>query len=75
VQALVRELGIEPEFKTYNAWAPMVDEGQIRAAAETGIAVNLYTVNRQEDMRRFIAAGVAGLFTDFPQRLRAVLRQ
>ncbi len=75
VQALVSDLGIEPEFRTYNAWAPTVDDEQIRAAAETGIAVNLYTVNRKEDMRRFIAAGVAGLFTDFPQRLRAVLRQ
>jgi len=53
----------------------MVDEEQIWAAAETGIAVNLYTVNREEDMRRFIAAGVAGLITDFPQRLKAVLRQ
>ena len=81
VQALVRDLSIDcrgtkdPEFRTYNAWAPMVDEEQIRAAAETGIAVNLYTVNRKEDMDRFIAAGVAGLFTDFPQRLEAVLRQ
>jgi glycerophosphoryl diester phosphodiesterase len=81
VQALVRVLGIdcrgtrELEFRTYNAWARMVDEEQIWAAAETGIAVNLYTVNREEDMRRFIAAGVAGLITDFPQRLRAVLRQ
>lgn len=75
VQALVMELGIESEFKTYNAWASMVDEEQIRAAADSGIAVNLYTVNLKEDMRRFIAAGVAGLFTDFPQRLEAVLRQ
>ena len=81
VQALVRDLGIdcrgtkESEFRTYNAWAPLVDEEQIRAAAETGIAVNLYTVNRKEDMDRVIAAGVAGLFTDFPQRFKAVLRQ
>jgi glycerophosphoryl diester phosphodiesterase len=75
VQALVGDLSIgpHPSFETYNAWAAMVDEKQMQDAIEKGLAVNLYTVNEESEMRRFIAAGVSGLFTDFPQRLRALL--
>ncbi len=77
VQGLVGDLSIgpQPEFQTYNANAMMVDEEQIRRTVERGIAVNLYTVNEEDDMRRFIQAGVVGLFTDFPQRLSELLRQ
>ena len=75
VQALVGDLSIgeRPEFDTYNASAMMVDEEQIQAAVAKGLAVNLYTVNEMDAMRRFIAAGVTGLFTDFPQRLKSLL--
>jgi len=74
VQALVGNLAIgPPEFETYNAWAALVTEEQVRATVAKGITVNLYTVNEEEEMRRFIAAGAAGLFTDFPQRLKALL--
>lgn len=75
VQALVGDLrvGAEPGFRTYNASAAMVDEEQVRRAVKKGIAVNLYTVNDEGDMRRFARAGAAGLFTDFPQRLQALL--
>ncbi len=77
VQALVGDLAIgpEPEFDTYNAWAQMVDEAQIATALAQGVRVNLYTVNQETEMRRFIAAGVSGLFTDFPQRLKKVLAE
>jgi glycerophosphoryl diester phosphodiesterase len=77
VQALVVNLqGVEHdfEFETYNVRTDMVSEEQVRALSERGIAVNLFTVNGERDMRRFIAAGAAGLFTDFPQRLKAVLQ-
>jgi len=75
VQALVHhlEMGPEPEFNTYNAWAEAVDESQIRTAIDHGVAVNLYTVNEESEMRRFMAAGVRGIFTDFPQRLKTLL--
>lgn len=77
VQALVGGLGAEladPQFDTYNASAALVDEDQVRVLIGKGVAVNLYTVNSESDMRRYVAAGVAGLITDFPQRLRAVLQ-
>jgi glycerophosphoryl diester phosphodiesterase len=74
VQALIGYSEIGPldwgdlEFKTYNARSTLIDEAQIRAVIEKGIAVNLFTVNEVHDMQRFAAAGVAGLITDFPQR-------
>lgn len=77
VQAVVVNLrGVEddPEFETYNVWTDTVSQEEVRVLCERGIAVNLFTVNEEGDMRRFIAAGAAGLFTDFPQRLKAVLQ-
>lgn len=75
VQALVGDLqiGERPEFHTYNASALMVDEEQIQGAIDKGVTVNLYTVNKEDEMRRFMAAGVSGLFTDFPQRLKRLI--
>ena len=65
-------IGERPEFDTYNASAMLVDEKQIQEALAKGVTVNLYTVNEKAEMCRFIATGVTGLFTDFPQRLKAL---
>jgi glycerophosphoryl diester phosphodiesterase len=75
VQALVGPLPQDPtpEFQVYNAWEQAVDEAAVRAAVQDGLSVNLYTVNEVDAMRRFIDAGVSGLFTDYPQRLVALL--
>lgn len=62
-------------FRTYNASATRLELAQIRMLREKGLSINVYTVNGEQEMRRFIAAGVTGLFTDFPQRLAAVLRE
>ena len=56
-------------FGTYNARSTLITEERVREVTAQGIAVNLFTVNEVDDMLRFIAAGAAGLFTDFPQRL------
>ena len=61
-------------FNTYNARSTLVTEEKIREVVSQGIHVNLFTVNEEKDMRRFIAAGVTGLFTDFPQRLASLER-
>jgi glycerophosphoryl diester phosphodiesterase len=47
--------------------------GRIAAFAEAGFAVNVYTVNREEDMLWLAREGAAGIITDFPARARAVL--
>lgn len=59
-------------FSTYNARSTLITEEKIREVVAKGITVNLFTVNEVDDMRRFIAAGATGLFTDFPQRLLAL---
>jgi glycerophosphoryl diester phosphodiesterase len=75
VQALVGDLPVSPEnarFETYNAWAAMVKEDQVKAFSERGVKVNIFTVNEIAEMQRFIDAGVSGIFTDFPQRLKTL---
>jgi len=79
VQALIGSSKIKPldwgelEFKTYNARHTLLDHRIIGKLAEKGVAVNLWSVNEEKDMQRFIDAGAAGIFTDFPQRLARIL--
>jgi len=61
------------EFTAYNVRHTMISDNEIMALRRRGIAINLWTVNDPDDMERFIAAGVAGLITDFPQRLKKLL--
>ncbi|HED04668.1 MAG TPA: glycerophosphodiester phosphodiesterase [Candidatus Fraserbacteria bacterium] len=81
IQALIGYSEQEPldwgklEFKSYNARSTLIDERQIRAVSQQGIAVNLFVVNEESQMRRFSAAGAAGLITDYPQRLAALLHE
>ena len=40
---------------------------------KSGRSVNVWTCNNKDDMRQLIAAGVTGLISDFPNRVRDVL--
>ena len=42
---------------------------RIAAAGKRGLKVLIYTVNDQQTARRLVGWGVAGLFTDFPDRI------
>ena len=46
---------------------------EIAKVRECGRAVNVWTCNNKDDMRQLIAAGVTGLISDFPNRVRDVL--
>lgn len=59
-------------YRTYNANGDCIDRAQITRAHDKRCAVNLYTVNETEAMRRYIDWGVAGLITDFPQLLKPI---
>lgn len=50
-----------------------VDEELMAAAGAAGLAVNAWTVNDPDDMRRLAALGVAGIVTDTPDVAREVL--
>ena len=58
-----------------NPWLGLVDAALVRTAHAEGLAVYAYTVDRSEDMRRLLDLGVDGLFTNHPDRMRALLRE
>ncbi len=45
----------------------------VREAHEAGLRVHVFTVNAEEDMRRLVADGVDGCFSDHPSLLRRVV--
>ncbi len=54
------------------AWHPdkaILTAHDLAAVLETGVLVNAYTVNDEEEMRFWAEQGVSGLITDFPQRV------
>ena len=51
-----------------------VSKELIGKAHAEGLKVYVYTVNEEEEMRRWISLGVDGVFTNYPDRLTAVLR-
>ncbi len=46
---------------------------EITDVRKSGRYVNMWTCNNKDDMRKLIAAGVTGLISDFPNRVRDVL--
>lgn len=50
-----------------------IDATAIRSARKAGLGVNVWTENDPERMNALIDAGVTGIFTDYPNRLRDVL--
>jgi glycerophosphoryl diester phosphodiesterase len=56
-------------FDTYNVRSTLISAEKVRERVASGLAINLFTVNEENRMRQFAAAGAAGLITDFPQRL------
>lgn len=65
----------DERFAVYNPRYTLIEDGKIRALARKNIGVNLWTVNEEKDMKRFIAAGAQGIITDFPQRLKRLLSE
>jgi glycerophosphoryl diester phosphodiesterase len=53
------------------AWSPQ----ELRELGQAGIRFNVWTVNDEAEMKELIAAGVQGIFTDFPQALVALLKR
>ena len=47
--------------------------GLLGEAREAGLPCLVFTVDDEEEMRRFLELGVAGLFTNRPERLRALV--
>ena len=54
-------------------WRGLAGHGTIQEAHAAGWAVYVYTVDDPGEMRRLLRAGVDGIFTNYPSRLRALL--
>lgn len=57
-------------------WCPYFQDlctNTLAIAHDLGLAVNVWTVNSAQDMRRMIEMGVDGIITDDPARLQALL--
>jgi len=58
------------EFEIYNANIDLIDSLQIEEARRRGCRINLYTVNRVEEMKHYLAQeGIDKIITDYPQLL------
>ena len=57
----------------FNSVSGTLDPCGIVNARAFGRGVNVWTCNNKVEMRRLIAAGVTGLISDFPNRVREVL--
>ena len=58
-------------FSVYNVNASLINEEIISLLKEKGKRINLWTVNDMDQANRFIAAGVDGIITDFPQNFQS----
>ena len=61
-----------------SVWSPYYRDlrpADLEEAHRLGLRVVVWTVNDPSDMRRLIEAGVNGIITDYPDRLREVLRE
>jgi glycerophosphoryl diester phosphodiesterase len=56
-----------------NPWSGLVQPGLIEAAHAEGLAVYVFTADEEQEMRSLLDLGVDGIFTNFPDRLRALL--
>ncbi len=59
----------DPFFETYNPRITRLSADEIARLLSSGQKLNPYTVNETKAMAHLIDLGVAGLITDFPQRV------
>ena len=57
------------------AGRPLVTRELVTHAHTHGVHVHVWTINEPPEMERLLALGVDGLVTDFPERMRALLRR
>ncbi|SDM91446.1 glycerophosphoryl diester phosphodiesterase [Franzmannia pantelleriensis] len=58
---------------TYEDELQVIDAGFVEQAQANDLLVHVYTINEQDDMQMLLDWGVDGIFTDFPDRLNALV--
>jgi glycerophosphoryl diester phosphodiesterase len=59
----------DPFFETFNPRITRISVDQLKSQVNLGLKLNPYSVNDDEMIASLIEIGVAGLITDFPQRV------
>lgn len=75
VAHLFQQLGFIPEVFGPDYQLLSLASAQALATTYPGLRLVPWTVNRAEDLREVISWGVAGITTDYPDRLLALLRR
>ena len=62
-------------FPVLNPRKSVLNENNLSMARQQGIRVNVWTLNTEEEMEKFISMGVDGIITDHPDRLIELLKK
>ena len=66
---------LQPSYRALQVWKEVGTLRIVQAAHRSGIQVDVWTVDDEEDMHRFIDYGVDGIMTDRPDRLNRLLER
>lgn len=71
----VQEITKGKSFEVLNLRKDFLTQEKIARIKGLGFMVNVYTVNEEEELRKFVNWGVDGLITNYPGRLIKILQQ
>ncbi len=71
----LREIPGSQEYAVLNLRNIHLTRERVAEIKKTGKKINVYTVNPEEEIRRFVDWGVDGIITNFPDRLIQILRK
>ncbi len=71
----IAEITKGKSFEVLNLRKDFLNKKRIERIKGLGMLVNVYTVNKEEELRRFVAWGVNGIITNYPGRLIKILQQ
>jgi len=61
-----------------HVWCPFyrdVTKENVKLAHDLGLAVNVWTVNNDEDVLRMIEYSVDGIITDYPKKVKEICKK
>jgi len=62
-------------FSILNCRKSVLTEANLSKAHQEGIKINVYTLNTEEEIERYLTMGVDGIITDYPDRLIRILQK
>ncbi len=71
----IAEITRGKSFEVLNLRKDFLNKEKIDRIKGLGMLVNVYTVNEEEELRRFVEWGVNGIITNYPKRLIKILQQ